>query len=414
MINKPHFALYSVVFITTLISSSILLADGVRNPPEGARAIGAIGGHRAFADDANANIHNSANLVDLEQPMIQINTTFGYGRNEFQSSSGVRDKTKNPFFAIPGLSAATPLADGKYALGLSMYVPYGRSVDWGSSSYFALQAATDLGKPVSYSGSMQVFDITPNIAVRLNDSLSIAVGADIYYGRVEQITKFTAPFSTLLGLPTGTESKLEADGTAVGWNCALTWKMTERQRLAATYRSPFAIKYTGDNTLSSGGQSQVDAKIEYPSIIGLAYGIELTDTLRVELDGEWIDFSQYETLTINDTDPRFAGTAKQALKETWTAGIGVEWDFKPQWTLRSGFMYLKNPTPTETYGPLGPDEDQGVISVGLGYESEYHAVDVGYAYGLFDGRSISGSSNSPDGTYDYTVSLLTLSYGYKF
>jgi hypothetical protein len=39
---------------------------------------------------------------------------------------------------------------------------------------------------------------------------------------------------------------------------------------------------------------------------------------------------------------------------------------------------------------------------------------VGYAYGLFDGRDISGSVSSPDGNYDYLVHLLSLSYGYKF
>ena len=135
--------------------------------------------------------------------------------------------------------------------------------------------------------------------------------------------------------------------------------------------------------------------------------------MRVEINGEWIDFSQYETLTINDS---LLGKQKipQRLKETWTAGIGIEWEFVPQWTLRSGFMYLENPTPDDTYSPLGPDENQEVISIGLGYETEHHAIDLGYAYGIFDGRTVSGSVNSPNGTYDYAVQLLSLSYGYKF
>jgi long-subunit fatty acid transport protein len=197
--------------------------------------------------------------------------------------------------------------------------------------------------------------------------------------------------------------------------CPATWKITDHQRLAATYRSPFTIKYKGDNDYSGimNGQSDVSAKIEYPEIIALAYGIELTDTLRAELNGEWVNFSQYENLTIHDTNPNFAGTFPQRLKETWTVGAGLSWNFKPKWTLRTGYQYLKNPTPDDTYNPLSPDEDQGVISVGLGYENEHHAIDVGYAYGLFNGRSIP-ASNPAGGTYDYTVSLLTLSYGYKF
>ncbi|MCC7299886.1 MAG: outer membrane protein transport protein [Verrucomicrobia bacterium] len=397
MINKPRVTPSQiVVFITTLLASSLLLADGFRNPPEGARAVGAFGGHRAFADDANANIHNSANLVDLEQPMVQYNTTFGYGRTTFDRP-GVSEKTGNPFFAIPGFSAAIPSKDGKYAAGLSLYVPYGRSVEWKDNGYFAANG-------MSYAGSMTVADLTPNFAMRLCDSLSIGIGADLYYGAVKQWT-YVGP---------GVKSKLVADGQAIGWNAAMTWKMTEKQRLTATYRSPFKIKYTGNDYITGGTKSDVDATIEYPTIVGLAYGIQLTDTLRAEVNGEWLDFSQYESLTIHD--PAIAWpVSQQRLKDTWTAGTGLAWNFKPKWTLRSGFMYLKNPTPNDTYGPLSPDEDQGVLSLGLGYEIENHSIDVGYAYGLFNGRTVSGNQYPAcNGNYDYNVHLLSLSYGYKF
>lgn len=401
-----HKACVAILF-TALLLSSTLFAEGYRNPPEGARAIGAFGGHRAFADDANANIHNSANLVDLEQPMIQINTTFGYGRTSFDKA-GVSEQTDNPYFAIPGFSAAMPFQEGKYAAGLSFYVPYGRSVEWNDSGYFATS-----GMP--YAGSMTVADLTPNVAMRLCDSLSIGIGADLYYGQVKQWQYLPLAFG-------GAKSKLTADGQAIGWNAALTWKLTEKQRLSATYRSPFTIKYTGDNDLSAplSTTSDIDGKIEYPAIIGLAYGIELTDTLKAEVDGEWLNFSQYKNLTLHDSffDP-LIGTQSypQNLRDTWTVGTGISWNFKPQWTLRSGLMYLKNPTPDLTYGPLSPDTDQGVISVGLGYETEHHAIDLGYAYGLFlGGRTVENNQYAGviDGHYDYNVHLLSLSYGYKF
>jgi len=397
----------TLITITLLFifAQASVLAEGYRNPPEGARAIGAFGGHRAFANDANATIHNSANLVDLEQPMVQYNVTLGYGRNTFKTT-GVDDQTENPFFAIPGFSVAAPFKDGKYAIGLSSYVAYGRSVDWGKGSYFSA-----IGSP--YMGSMMVLDFTPNFAMRLTDSLSIGIGADIYYGKVEQ-KQFLVPGVV--------HSKLTADGTALGWNAAITWKMTEKQRLSSTYRSPVLIKYKGDNEISSPlgtAKSDVNAKIEYPTIIALAYGVEFTDTLRAEIDAEWLDFSEYETLTINNPGGIGIVSVPQKLKDTWTIGIGGEWDFATNWTARSGFMYVRNPTPDSTYGALSPDEDQGVISFGLGYENENHAVDIGYAYGLFNGRTISGQAmpplgNGANGKHNYNVHLLSLSYGYKF
>lgn len=406
MIMKPRLTRPCVgIFLVSLLTATFVFADGFRNSPEGARAIGAFGGHRAFADDANATIHNPANLVDLEQPMIQINGTFGYARSTFKTG-GISDETRKPYFAIPGFSAALPFNEGKYAFGIAGTVPFGRSVEWRRDSLFARNN-------VSYKGSMRVMDLTPNVAMRLNDSLSVSVGADLYYGDVDQRTLFSGPAAELLGLPPGTESRLSADGDAIGWNAAITWKLAGRQRLAATIRSPFTIKYEGDNDLSIGMQSQVNAEIEYPTIVALAYGIELSDTLRVEVDGEWLEFSRYETLVIHDSASGPQSVA-QNLDDTWTVGMGAEWEFVPQWTLRSGLMYLENPTPDETYGPLTPDADQGVVSIGLGYETDLYRFDLGYAYGIFDNRSIRGSANGPDGTYEYDVQLFSLSYGYKF
>ena len=406
MLNKRNTTLLAVFLLSIIVRPSF--ADGYRNTPEGAAAIGVLGGHRAFADDANATIHNSANLVDLEQPMLQINAVFGYGHNEFRGPAG-NDRTENPFYAIPGFSIAAPLKEGKYAIGFSTYVPYGRSVQWGSTGFFAQN-----GLP--YEGTMTVMDFTPNVAMRLSDSVSIGVGADIYYGKVTQ-KQFLFGFGGL-GLPDGTQTKLTGDGTALGWNAAITWKMTDKQRLAATYRSPFTIKYEGDSDYSFGGttflKGDVDAEIEYPSIIALAYGVEFTDTLRAELDVEWLEFSVYQNLIINDSALPFPVSSAQKLKDTWTFGVGGEWDFAEHWTARCGFKYLQAPTPDSTYGQLGPDEDQEVISFGIGYENEKHLVDLGYAVGLFGGRGISGSSNSPDGDYDYSLQVVSLSYGYKF
>ena len=412
-----------IIMLLFAFTQGSVFADGYRNTPEGARAIGAFGGHRAFADDANATIHNSANLVDLERPMIQINALFGDGENSFKAT-GVSDKTENPHYGIPGFSVAVPLNDGKFALGFAAYVPYGRSVDWGNKDYMAA-----IGAP--YSGTMTVADFTPNVAMRLTDSLSVGVGIDFYYGEVRQ-KQFAHEIFSPYHNTTTSHSEITADDTATGWNAALTWKMTEKQRLAATYRSSFTMDYHGKNQVEvpetsaipglpfpvppipeMAFESFVDAEIEYPNIIALAYGVEFTDNLRAELNVEWLEFSVYQNLTIRDTSLGTI-TAPQKLKDTWTFGVGGEWDFATNWTARAGYMYLQNPTPDETYGPLGPDEDQSVISLGLGYETKHHAFDLGWALGLFGGREVSGSVNGPDGFYDYDLYVLSLSYGYKF
>ena len=406
ILNSRLAGIWTAGFCTALLVPSLLLADGYRNPPEGAVAIGAFGGHRAFAEDANATIHNPANLVGLEEPMVQFNLLGGYGKNEFKSAAGPTDRTTDPYFYVPGFSAAAPIRKGKAALGIATYVPFGRSVDWGADGFFAQNN-------VPYSGHMTVMDATPNLALKLTDTLSVSIGADIYVGEVEQRQIFSGPVADALGLPAGARSKLTADGQALGANAAIAWKPTENQRLVATVRSPFSIDYSGKNRIDYACSLGAEGTIDYPTIVALAYGIELTDTFRIEADAEWLEFSRYQELAITDARGQTTVTP-QDLDDTWTAGCGAEWNFVPGWTLRAGFMHVQNPTPDSTYSPLGPDEDQQVLSLGLGYAKGAHAIDLGYAYGLFNGRTIQDSQNSPAGRYDYDSQLLSLSYGYKF
>jgi len=386
-----------LVLSVLFMAATFTYSDGFRNPPEGAQAIGAFGAYRAFINDANAAIHNPANLVDLEGPMVQLSGTLGYGRSEFKSDAGT-EKTGNPWFMLPGFSAAVPLADGRWALGFALNVPFGRSVEWDTSGSFGTTPLT------SYSAEMMVLDANPTVAFKICDALSVAAGLNVYYSEVNQKTFWGSPFGT---------SKLTGEGDALGWNAAATWKITDRQRLAFTYRSPFTIDYKGDNETALT-KSKGKASIDFPYIAALAYGIEFTDALRAEIDIERIGFGTYERLVIEDS--LFPTTVvPQNWKDTWTFAIGGEWDFATNWTARTGFMYLPSPVPDVTYSPLGESEDQGVISFGLGYENEHYTIDLGYAYGLFDGRRISGNQVSAyNGSYDYNVHLLSLSYGYKF
>ncbi len=403
MIRKRHATSQPIMLIAILSVGTLaqVHAQGFRNPPEGARAIGAFGGYMTFAEDAHTVIHNPANLMDVEQQTFQLNMLLGYGRNTFNREGIAQQKTRSPAFAIPGISAAIPI-DERFAMGFAIHVPYGRSVEWERDGYFA-------SRGLPYAGSMTVIDAAPVLAVRLHQNLSAAVGLNFYNGVVEQDTLIFG--QETVGIPDGTRSRLDADGRAVGWNAAITVQLPHQQRVAASIRSPFSINFEGDNELEFGISSSASARIQYPTIVRIGYGIALTDQLLAEINAEWLEFSRYETLTIRD---QLFGTEESPVQQqdTWTAGIGLQWNFHPQWTARAGYKYLENPTPDETYTPLTPDEDQGVISAGIGYSQERHYFDVGYAYGIFSGREIP-DTNPAGGKHDYNVHLVSLSYGFR-
>lgn len=383
-------------------------ADGFRNPPDTAAALGKAGKHIVWVDDASAVFYNPANMVDVSSRQVQVSTLLGYSRADYTGPFG-RTETERPWGVLPAFSLAWPLAETGLALGFGAHVPYGRQTQWDSDGPFPIFT------------KMSVMDFSPAVAWRVTDTLSIGAGLDIYYGRL-QFRQYV-PFSPLM--PAGKASG-DADGFAVGANAGVTWQFTENQRLALTCRSPFDLKFKGD--MEAGGfpsppfpptvpESDLDTTFQFPTIIALGYGIQLTETLRVEANVEWLTFSRNKTMRVNAgaNDP-LAGllglsNSPQNWNDTWTFGLGADWRFAKEWTLRAGYLYLQSPIPDSTFSPLVQDVDQSIVSVGFGYEHGRHGIDIAYALGIFEKRRVGATKQDH---FDFEGHVAALSYTYSF
>lgn len=389
-------------------------ADGFRNPPDTAAALGKAGNDIVWVDDAAAALYNPANLVDVPARQVQFSAMVGYSHADYKGQLG-KTETERPWGLLPGFAFAWPLHENEeqtdLALGLGLHVPYGRRTKWESHGVFRYAA------PVSTE--LMVADLSPSLAWRISDSVSIGAGPDLYYGRLK--------LRQLLPIFPDSRISADADGYAVGGNAGITWRVTPNQRFALTYRSPFDLKFNGDlETVDvpspAVAQSDVETTFKFPTIVALGYGIRLSETLRVEAKVEWLQFSRYKTMAVdagaNNPMVSMIGLANtpQNWKDTWTFGIGPEWNFAPEWTLRAGYVYLQSPIPDSTFAPSALDVDQSVVSVGLGYQRGNHAIDIAYALGIFNTRSVHANQNPyyENGTYDFQGHLAALSYTYAF
>lgn len=412
-------SLVYVALVSTLSFS--VLADGYRNPPESASALGKIGGKIAHIDDASAVTINPANLTDLKKPEVMASLTLGYAVREIDSPYGFSDETEDPWAYLPSIFAAWPVADGEYVAGFALTVPYGRFTDWESDVFFAGVSP--------YYAEQSVINLAPTIAKKLTDKVSIGVGLNIYQSDV--MFKQLYPWSSLTmnqADPNGT-ARFEGDGWGVGANAAITWKVNDKHTLAVVYRSPFSIEYDGDfdiNNVPAAAaamgvtpSSRFETEIDYPTCVSAGYGIQLTDTVRVEFDVEWIEHSRNEELPIDigmNTALLPSSVIPQGWDDNWTYGVGIDWQFAAEWVARAGYIYLETPTPSETTLPVAAEEDQSVVSIGLGYDSENgHSLDIAFAAGLFDGRKVNDNVNpAVNGDYDFESYLVSLGYGYSF
>ena len=419
--------LFAGIFAVT--TSLTVKADGFRNPPEGAVALGQGGVHLTENGDATAISHNPANLMDLTEPEFTPTVTFGSSQKKFTSGMfGVTSETDNPISILPGAYIAWPF-ESDYAMGLGITTPYGQSTHWDKTSLISQFSPYDV--------SMETINFNPSVATKLGKSVYVGAGVDIMWSSISM--KQMYPLSKLTGgaMNSSADLSFEGSGVGVGGNAGITWLVTDKQRIALVYRSPITVSYDGDFTIDPGNagstppsaapaflspQTDFGTEIEFPATVALGYGLKITDKVRLEADVEWIEHSTYDqqTLNVGRDNPLLiqalgSNTIRQNWDDTWTFGLGLDWDVTKNWTVRTGWTYLPTPVPSETLTPYQAENDANILAAGLGYKVKNHKIDVAYAYNLMNDRTVKDNQNPYyNGSYEFDAQLLSLTYSYSF
>jgi long-chain fatty acid transport protein len=408
--------------------------EGFRNPPPGTFNLGRSGSRITQIDDASAIHQNPANLVEVTGLELQLTPTVVNITSEFESPDGQTAETEDPWKLLPNIFLAAPLTkDRKWAAGFGITTPYGIGSSWDTdSSAFAPPTAVSAPGVFRYTApyfaELKTINFNPGLAVKLGDHFQVGAGLDVMW--TELTLKQFYPWARLpfsAGAPDG-EAKAQGDGVGFGANLGVTWLITERQRLALTYRSPMSVDLDGDFEISNvtpiaaflgaTPESQFNSKMQFPTIVALGYGIEVSETVRLGVDFEWLQFSRFESLDLdlgNNTlllpDP----SIDENWKNTFTLGIGGDWRFAKHWVLRASYQYYESPVPDETFSPTIPDANQNVITVGLGFHTGGHSLEAAYGLDFYDTREITGNQTDEfNGKYDFTVHLFSFAYRYRF
>ncbi|HMO03529.1 MAG TPA: TonB-dependent receptor [Kiritimatiellia bacterium] len=405
-----------------VVAGGVAMADGFRNPPEGMTAIGKIGGKIVYNDDASTLTHNPANLPNVTNNQLMASFTVGYGKREFEPSTGGKAESKDPWAVLPNFFSAWQVGENdRLVAGVGLTTPYGRATTFPKDSL--------LRYSTPYFTELIAVNLNPSLGYRVNDRLSVGGGISLLYSELD--LRQIYPWSVATGNPSAPDgtSYFQGDGSGIGINLALSWDVTEKQRAVLTYRSSIEVDYEGDSKFTKTpiagpipalvtSQSDFETTIEFPSVVAAGYGIELTDKLRVEVNIEWVEHSTFDQLDIDagsNTPFLPASTIPADWDDNWTYGIGLDYQLNDQLVLRAGYIYLESPIPSKTMLPSISEEDQSVISIGAGYTSGPHQIDVAYAYGLFNGRDVDNNVNPAfNGSYDFEAHLIGASYAYSF
>lgn len=338
------------------------------------------------AMDASANFNNPATLTDLTNIEITVGFITEHPRAMVRGStdrvSWGEDKTCDPgLFWLPHLQVAVPLpwdltfglsAGAEYGLG-TMY-DAGFAMDWSS---------TDT--------TVQGYVLNPNLAYKITDKWSVAVGLRWLFFDFEQ---YSDPLIAGGGYELGrADTRLKGDNgfKSIGWVIGTKYDITRNFSVGAVYKSAIDAEIEGKistkvrrrnvkmiNGVADGAAKQalvqmgvpqaywpmyypqafqqalaaVNSQISdgvgarngdascsmtLPQTVAIGFNWDINEDHHLGMQFSWTQWSVFDSLHFN-----LAGGDKDVYldwNDTWRASIGYRWDFADDWSFLISYVF---------------------------------------------------------------------------
>lgn len=376
--------------------SSAAVAGGFMLTEQSVAGLGrAYAGAGIVGDDLSAVWYNPAGMSLLSGTAVQMGAVVADLDLEVTTNSsaafdndrnGTKENGRKHGVPIPNMYLVHQIKDDMW-FGLGITVPFGMATEYDNN-----WAAADKGM----NAEVKVFDINPNVAFKLTDTLSFGAGVSLQY--------VTAQFEQKnnLGHEKAMRVRLNADGWAWGGNLGFMWQPTETVRVGLAYRSQVNHKADGylksdlettDGTLlrhfhSNDGHAEMSA----PHVITLTGTWKATEALRLSGLVRWTNWSSFDKLPISGSS-LYAATsllgratdkteATYKWKDSWLFTVGADYDINDEFTVRGGVGYEISPVDDDKYRSATiPDTNRLWLSMGATWHASKNLQgDFGIAY----------------------------------
>lgn len=441
MLAHPRFFFHPFLFFILIFScgasiqSSLVWADGFRNPFQSASATAQGAAFGAQADDPSAIHYNPAGMTQLPGVQHSFGVALVSPHTTFRNSAG--DKVEN---SVSGGTVGWPPPGHVYftwnwqdydigffrrfAFGVGVESLFGFANEYPSSGPFA---------GVITKAQLPVLDIKPTMAFKVHDMLSIGFGVDIFTfasfigeGHAE---RQSIAVGNIPGTAPGDQLELTGSGTTAGINASLLLTPFRNDdglpllNVGFVWRSQAVLPLDGQ--LLSNGQVVADASssIKFPEI----YEWSVAGWLLRNREHAWkieVDVHLVRWQTIRNFDTKLSNGVTISQPQHWDNAVsvlvGTEFSWLqlptlPDWelALRTGYIHSPSPIPDENFDPSVPDADNQTFSVGAGFACQGKAkflgfldcyqegsgflirkglaIDLAYQYVRWDTRKVTGS-----------------------
>ncbi|WP_075215591.1 OmpP1/FadL family transporter [Mongoliimonas terrestris] len=315
-----------------------------------------------------------------------------------------------------GIDAYLPSSYTAYQLNESLY--FGVSIN----TPYGLGTHADrpwIGQVDHLRAKVLTVDVSPTIGYKVNDQLSIAIGAQIQYFDVN-ITRALFP------TPTSPTANLSGDDIGFGFTAGVTYEPFDGTTIGLGFRSAIAHSLEGELVSpTSPGGLPITADLTLPETVTLGLRQRINDRFTLLAGIEWQNWSR---LGIVDVENSALGTVTELdfeYKDGWFFSLGGEYAWNENLTLRTGLGYEISPVTDEFRSARLPDANRIWASVGLTYEvNERLSFDAAYTHLFGEESDINRTSAVPGGfglpatvTYagssEASADILSVSLRYK-
>lgn len=380
-------------------------------------------------DDFSALGYNPAGMIFNEKSGIQFGASTVGIRSHAKGSVTYGDGKSLSGKTDPYIVRVLPQAFGQYKIndrvtaGIGVYVPFGLVTDYDNNWF---------GRTHAGRSSVQALNVSPALAVKVTDYLSVGATANLQYISANLTSAVETDKLTGKPLYLGGKTDLEGDDMRVGYTIGIALEPVKGTRLGVAYRSHVDHKLHGDNTISGipnpygamlNGKSDINAKITTPETVTFSANQQINQKWSVSATARWTRWSRFKNLTIYRDQADAGGNylvsdTKENWTNTWFYALGTDYKYNDNWTFRLGGAYddpaVKSPMNRTA---RIPDGRRWWTSFGFTYEKNNWQFDGGYAH-LFvkSGEARHGSEGSSDfyAKYNSNANIFSLAAQYKF
>lgn len=393
-------------------------------------------GIAAEAPDASTAWYNPAGLVLFSSPQIVLSGVGVFPNVELTGTSTFFTEGVPPYIEtftdiqaaknalIPATYVAIPLGPNS-AFGFSIVAPFGLATEY------------DYESRVRYAATFTevlTIDISPELAGRLTENLSVGAGIDFEWARVKfnnmlgspatlqalqaaggpvtpyslDSLSFNRAQSFALGFHAGIMGIFNNNHTRAGLNYQHSMKHTFRGK--SRLRGPLADDPSVFNPVGTFQTEYLFGNdIELPSTTTFSLYHDLNDRLALLGSVVYTGWGVFKNIQLNnlavfsseaDDQVLISANTLQNYRNSWRFALGANYQVNEKLKVRAGGGWDQTPTKDAYRDVRLPDNNRGAISVGAHYQAYPHiGLDVGYTH-LF----------IKEGTIDKTTQLGLESY----